>query len=270
VTRKAICAMGAWLLLWDALCVAQEPPAPDRLTIPFSDPTKPRKLIVKSTLGSVTIRGYDGKDAIIESTGLAGRRTRDAALSPGMHRLDQGDSPKVTEASNMITVEAPPWASVAIQVPVETSLSVQSVVGTITIDNVSGELEVEDVNGAVTITNAAGSMLVHSMNGEITASVAKVTTDKAMSFSTMNGTIDVTLPANLKANFKMKTDNGDIYTDFDVKLDAGPDKPEIQDGRDKGGRYRIRMDRTVRGTINGGGPEIQFTTYNGRILIHKK
>ena len=34
----------------------------------------------------------------------------------------------------------------------------------------------------------------------------------------MNGEIDVTLPADIKANLKMKVDNGDMYTDFDVKL----------------------------------------------------
>ena len=34
----------------------------------------------------------------------------------------------------------------------------------------------------------------------------------------MNGEIDVTLPADIKANLKMKIDHGDIYTDFDVKV----------------------------------------------------
>jgi hypothetical protein len=38
----------------------------------------------------------------------------------------------------------------------------------------------------------------------------------------------------------------------------------------EGGRYRVLFDRGTNGTINGGGPEMQFTTFNGRILIHKK
>ncbi len=96
-----------------------------------------------------------------------------------------------------------------------------------------------------------------------------VTPNKTMSFSTMNGTIDVTLPADVKANLKLKTDNGDIFTDFDVKIE-GSHPPEVDDQRKNGGRYRVKVDKTMYGTINGGGPEMQFVTYNGNILIHKK
>jgi hypothetical protein len=34
--------------------------------------------------------------------------------------------------------------------------------------------------------------------------------------------------------------------------------------------YKVRIDRAMYGAINGGGPEMQFVTYNGNILIHKK
>jgi DUF4097 and DUF4098 domain-containing protein YvlB len=94
--------------------------------------------------------------------------------------------------------------------------------------------------------------------------------DKAMGFSTMNGDVDVTLPADIKANVKMKTDHGDMFTDFDIKVDASAQSPQVDDRRKSGGRYRVRFDRGTTGSINGGGPEIQFTTFNGNILIHKK
>ena len=122
----------------------------------------------------------------------------------------------------------------------------------------------------MTITNVSGSVVAHSMNGKIVASINIVTPDKAMSFSTMNGKIDVTLPASIKANVKLKTNHGDIFTDFDVKLDSTAQPPQVEDNRQKGGRYRVQFDRGTAGTINGGGPEIQFTTFNGDILIHKK
>ena len=49
-----------------------------------------------------------------------------------------------------------------------------------------------------------------------------------------------------------------------------PPGPQVEDNRKKGGRYRVQFDRGTNGTINGGGPEMQFTTFNGNILIHKK
>jgi DUF4097 and DUF4098 domain-containing protein YvlB len=90
-----------------------------------------------------------------------------------------------------------------------------------------------------------------------------------MSFSTLNGDIDVTLPADTKAKVKMKSDNGEIYSDFDVRLDASGRQPVVEDSRSGKGKYRVRFDKAMYGTINGGGPEMQFTTFNGNVYIHK-
>jgi hypothetical protein len=84
----------------------------------------------------------------------------------------------------------------------------------------------------------------------------------------MNGKVDVAFPADFKANVVLKSDNGEVLSDFDVKLDQGK-KPIIQDSRDKGGKYRVQVEKAVYGTINGGGPEVQFKNFNGNIYIRK-
>jgi DUF4097 and DUF4098 domain-containing protein YvlB len=141
----------------------------------------------------------------------------------------------------------------------------------IDIDNLSGEIEANNMNGTVNITNASGAVTAHSMNGKVTVSLNRVPPDKMMSFSTFNGDVDVTLPADAKATFKMRDDNGDIFSDFDVKLDTRS-APEVVEEKDKDGKLkrRVKLDGTQTGSINGGGPEMQFTTFNGRIVIHKK
>jgi DUF4097 and DUF4098 domain-containing protein YvlB len=160
--------------------------------------------------------------------------------------------------------------NLTIQVPVQTSLRLTTMTGgRIEVENVSGEIEAENMNGAVTLTNVSGSVVANSMNGRVTVSLDRAAPNKTMSFSTMNGAIDVTLPADIKANLRMRADNGEIFTDFDVKLD-GSHPPQVDDQRKNGGRYRVRVDKTLYGSINGGGPEIRFTTYNGNITIHKK
>jgi hypothetical protein len=45
-------------------------------------------------------------------------------------------------------------------------------------------------------------------------------------------------------------------------------KPAIAGNRN-GGHFKINLDREVRATINGGGPEIYFKTWNADVLIRK-
>jgi DUF4097 and DUF4098 domain-containing protein YvlB len=90
---------------------------------------------------------------------------------------------------------------------------------------------------------------------------------KPISFSSTNGSIDVTLPADLKANLKIRSFNGSIWSNFDMKLTGG--QPVTGSGGPDG-KFQVKFDRTTYGTINGGGVDASFSTLNGRILIQKK
>jgi hypothetical protein len=248
----------------------------DRVTVPFRDPSKPGTLHVDLINGSVTVRGYDGKDAVIESTGKGRDRVRRHAhdVPPGMHRIDNaGSGLDVVEDNNVISIKGGIMnsADIVIQVPRQTSLNLKSINGgKIRVENISGEVDAENLNGGIEVTNASGAVVAHSQNGKITASLSQVAANKSMSFVTMNGTVDVTLPADVKANLRMKTENGEIWSDFDIKLDQTARAPVVDDQRKSGGRYRVRLDKSMYGSINGGGPELIMQTFNGSILIHKK
>lgn len=272
-----------------ALAAAQDAGSnavPQRITAAFKDPAAPRKLEVNVLMGNVTVRGAERADALIDYTvrGAARRRATEPP-PPGMHRIGGAGTLEVTEDNNTVRVDGGGLFSnlsdVTIQVPTQTSVTVGGTLGggNIVVENISGEIEVSNMNGQVTITNVSGSVVAHSMNGKVVVSLNRVTPGKNMNFSTFNGDIDVTLPADAKANLKARVDNGDIYTDFDVKLEpqeagAAPPPPSPPDvprpGRNVRPKTKRGGDGAVNGTINGGGPEIQFTTFNGRILIHKK
>jgi hypothetical protein len=52
-----------------------------------------------------------------------------------------------------------------------------------------------------------------------------------------------------------------------MKLSSG--QPQTTSGGAEG-KFRVQFDRTMYGTINGGGVEASFNTLNGKILIRKK
>ena len=140
--------------------------------------------------------------------------------------------------------------------------------GNIAIDGVRGDIDVNNMNGSIMLTAISGTVLAHSLNGGIAIVFKEITPGKPMSFSTMNGDIDVTLPASTKADLKMKTDYGEIFSDFEIKIDPTPQKVSEEPQRE-GGRYRISFDKYYLGSINGGGPEYLLKTFHGDILIRK-
>jgi hypothetical protein len=63
---------------------------------------------------------------------------------------------------------------------------------------------------------------------------------------------------------------GDVYSDFEIsRVDKPVDMYEENREEDEG-KYRVRIERTFYGTINGGGPEFFFKNFNGDILIRSR
>ncbi len=87
-----------------------------------------------------------------------------------------------------------------------------------------------------------------------------------MAFSTLNGNIDVSFPATLKANVKLQSDHGEMFTDFDMEADKAQPKVNRTSGQ---GLYRINVESWVYGKINGGGPQLMMKNMNGNIYIRK-
>lgn len=246
---------------------------PDHVTVPLSDPSRPAFIKAHLLNGSITVKGYEGKDVVVEARVRAEDSDHE---NNGMHRIPINTTGlEVEEDSNKVDISA---ASVQrtidlnIAVPLHSSLSLHTVNdGDISVSNVDGELDVNDVNGAVTLSGISGTAVAHALNGKVLVTFNRINPTKPMSFSSLNGDIDVSFPADLKANLVISSDRGEVYSDFDVALAprALQQTPATEDTRSDGGRYRVKIDKTVRGTINGGGQEIQFHNFNGNIYIRK-
>src|SRR5206468_3180555 len=141
--------------------------------------------------------------------------------------------------------------------PVDTSLDLHTMSGDITVEGVKGEIVVDTMNARVNLTNVSGNVLAHSLNGSLKVVMDSVDSSRPLSFTTMNGTIDVTLPGDYKGNVKINTTHGGIYTDFEFRLGGGT---LTQSNNTPDGKFKVKFDRdhALSGTINGGGPEATF------------
>jgi Putative adhesin len=244
----------------------------EQLIVPLSSPGKPYVLKIHLVKGSIKVASYDGQDIIINVTSRDDDEERSVANEMGMKRISTSGSYEVTakEADNTVTVGTSnpnKYIDLDLKIPQDVKLKLGTVNnGAIEVENVRGELEVNNVNGKITLTNISGSVVANTVNGDVTVTFNSVDPKAPMAFSTLNGHVKVTLPADTKANLKLKSDNGDIFSDFDIDID----KPQSKvDKSNEQGMYKIKKDDWVYGKINGGGPEIMMKNMQGNIYVKK-
>jgi DUF4097 and DUF4098 domain-containing protein YvlB len=245
----------------------------NKVSVPLTDPSRPVTLRAHLVSGSITVKGADIKEVVVEAR-ARGDEAHTGGRAEGMKRIPMTSTGLNIEAeNNNVRVSTDSYQrtiDLTITVPIHTSLSLHSVNdGNIVVSGVDGELDINNVNGEVDLKNIGGSVVAHALNGHVVATFSRVDPQKPMAFSSLNGDIDVTFPADLKANVSLRTDNGEVYSDFDVKVQPTAPQQTVEDNRGKGGKYKVQIDKNVRGTINGGGQEIQFKNFNGNIYIRK-
>lgn len=153
-----------------------------------------------------------------------------------------------------------------ITVPKEYNLELMTAGGRIAVDDLDGHIDantsggsinVGDVNGNVELHTSGGSIRTDSINGEIDAhtsggsiNVTFATQPKEdASLTTSGGSVTAVLPANASFDIDASTSGGRVRSEFNV------------DGRIK--------KQSIRGEVNGGGPEIKLHTSGGSVRIEK-
>jgi hypothetical protein len=251
--------------------------------VPLSDPAKRGRLKAHINYGSIIVKGTARKDVLVKYKAANDNdrehdhdndreKNSSGQSREGLKRISSGTLDlEVSENANYVKVSSDSWnnkMNLEIEVPSGFDLSVSTYNdGDLFIYNIQGELELTNYNGEITAENISGSVVATTYNGEIKVTFDKVTEGTPMSYSTYNGDLDLTFPANLKASFKMKTQQGEILSGFDMNVTrSGP----VQKKDTKSGTYKVTIDDWVKGDVNGGGAEITLKNYNGDIILRKK
>lgn len=245
----------------------------EQLTVPLSDPGKPGTLKVHLIRGSIRVTGYAGNQVVIDATTKQSDRSEKPKESvDGMKRISKNGAMDIsaTEENNVVNVSSKLFNShmeLNIKVPSKFSLNVGTInEGDVLVENVDGVLEITNVNGDIRLNNISGSAVANTVNGLLKVNFKTVDAKSPMAFSTLNGNVDVTLPPTAKFDLKLKSDQGDIYSDFDVDVDkATPQATKTS----KDGMYKVSIEDWVKGKVNGGGSEIMMKNMNGNIYVRK-
>jgi hypothetical protein len=264
--------------------------ATQQVTVPLTDPSRPVTLKVSLMWGGVTIRGTNRKDVLIEAQQsesrsgrgrvyvdgpgpviIGGRGARDGGDSTGLRRLPQSGGFSIEENQNEVQVSSGmsrTGYNFVIQVPTRANLRLSAMNdGPIVVENVEGDIEVNNLNDSITLTNIAGSVVANAHNRTLKVVMTRLAADKPMAFTSFNGNVDVTLPQSTNANLKMRSDHGEVFTDFDIQMRPVAPAQAPQGGSGRG--FRLDVNQSIQGAINGGGPEFELRTFNGNIYVRK-
>jgi DUF4097 and DUF4098 domain-containing protein YvlB len=241
----------------------------ERIVVPLSDPGRPAVLEVSVMTGSISVSAYDGAEIVVVAT--MEEDDHEVERRDGMMRIPNSSvGLTIEERNNHVSIDAD-WSAnstrLEIQVPATTSLKLNTVNGgDIEVAGVSGVHELQNVNGGISALDMSGSVVAATTNGDVRVQLVTLDADTPMSFSTWNGDVDLTVPASTGARLHLNSGRGDIFTDMDVALEPIEAKVSREEGK---GSYRVRVEKEVVGTINGGGPDFRMKTFNGSIYVRK-
>lgn len=278
-----------------------------------------KKVVVVVQQASVNIQGVDGNEVSIEQTGENRKELPKEAdglkLITGGVVDNTGVGASVDVEGNVLKIIIPKnryTGVLTIKVPKALGLSVTESQNwgeqKITISDIAGEIELKTGNSKAYLNDITGPLVANTGHGKIFVTYSKLSQSSPSSISA-SGAIDVTLPNDSKANLKIRSYYGDLFTDWDITAvkkeakatassgtktitgQASVDGESIAvgqykiatrvDGGNSDDRDVFRKDQFVyvasssktdafEGTINGGGVVIDLKSSNGNIYVRKK
>jgi hypothetical protein len=137
-----------------------------------------------------------------------------------------------------------------IHVPHGVNFDGNTVNGRVEATNLTGTVELATVNGGARLETSGGEASAETVNGSVTAIVHSLGT-RPMRFHSVNGGINLSLPAGLSADVDARTVNGSIDSDFAISVQG-------------------RMSpRHLTGRIGQGGRTLDLETVNGSIRLRQ-
>jgi hypothetical protein len=235
--------------------------------IKFSS-NKDRKVLLIMNNSDVRISGYDGDEVIIEADGTTSPPERAAGLKPLYNTAEDnsGIGLSVTEENNTVKIIKATMhrrVNYRVKVPKKITLVFEEPNhhGTgLTISDIEGRVEVETKSSAIHLNNISGSVKASSISGNVTVVFANVNQEEESSIKVISSIVDISLPPDTKADLRMKSITGEVFTDFDLALND----------HDKNGLRRVAGNNLIEGKANGGGVAMNIETISSDIFIRKR
>ena len=230
----------------------------DRFKEPFSQQgafDRAGKITLQNINGHIEIETWDKNEISIEGEKFA--RTEEELKRIEL-TIDRSESradikvnlPKRIGGSGNKSIRG--GVRFTLKVPATATLErIGSVNSSIEISGARGDVNAETVNGQIRAQDLGGNARLKTVNGQVLADFSAVRPEQELSFDTVNGSIEITLPDDAGVRLESKVVNGHVDCDFPVEMK----------GRVGGKR--------LSGKIGDGRATLSAESVNGSIRIKK-
>ncbi|MCC9167996.1 hypothetical protein [Pontibacter harenae] len=227
---------------------------------------KGNQVVVTMSNSDVQVIGHNSNEVVIEAKNYQGAPARAAGLKPlynqledntglGLHVIKENNGVKISKTTRQdgkYIIKVPKNVAVVFH---ETNWTD----GNLNMSDLDGEIELKLQNWNASLTNITGPVVANATNSDIVIKFSSLNQSKPSAVSVITGTVEIYLPAGTKADFKMKSVQGQIYSDLDMNI---PKEPKSNLPRMTGGT-------NIQGKTNGGGVEMTLYTISGDMFIRK-
>jgi hypothetical protein len=157
---------------------------------------------------------------------------------------EPGDAWRSHTRNNDVVVEF------VVRVPAGVRFDGRTVNGEVEARSLGADVRAHTVNGGIEVSTR-GYVEAKTVNGSINARFGNANWTGMLDFETVNGSIELELPADTSTDVRAETLNGDVTTDFPISVQGNYSK------------------RKMSGVIGAGGRELALKTVNGAIRIRR-
>ena len=207
-------------------------------------------LTVETVNGNILVQPWDGQDALVRAQ--VQTAAANESLADGLAALVT-----VQTSTGNVTGKGPStsgretWSlSFEIYLPARAALSVTTVNGNLTITGMTGAIQFKTVNGSTKVTGASGNLQGRGVNGNITVSAADPWQGQTIDVQTVNGNIELNVPADCSAHVELSTVMGNIATSVPAPLSGS-----------------VAFGRKLSFDLGNGGPLVRAATTLGNLQL---
>jgi hypothetical protein len=203
--------------------------------------------------GGVAVYGWDRDSIAVTARIVASARTEEAA-----RRL--ADEIRIEAAGRTIRAVGPDegfrehWSvSFDVYVPRQTDLSLETLNGPLSVEDVSGTMDLRAQNGPVSLHGVSGDVTARVQNGPLSVHLSGTRWDGVgLDAEAHNGPVDLAIPERYNAKLETGTANGPMDLAFPLTV-----------------TMQGRLNQRIQSTLGQGGATVRVVTTNGPLTIRR-